>query len=83
MTITAYHILNAVDPFKVLVPIEDLLFPLIKNPGVVDSIHQRAVLFLETCDIKAGVKTKHYSISTEEFPEIRKEPMGGKSANGD
>jgi hypothetical protein len=48
-----------------------------------DSIHQRAVLFLEKLDIKVGVKTKHDSISMEEFPEITKEPMGGKSAIGD
>jgi hypothetical protein len=29
------------------------------------------------------VKTKHDSKSTEEFPEITKEPMSGKSAKGD
>jgi hypothetical protein len=72
-----------VHPLKVPVPIEDLLFPLIKNPGVVDSIHQRAVLFPEKWNIKVGVKTKHDSISMEEFPEITKEPMGGKSAKRD
>ena len=47
MTIAAYHIPNVVHPFKVPVPIEGLLFPPIKNPSVVDSIHQRAVLFPE------------------------------------
>ncbi len=83
MAIAAYHIPNAVHPFKVPVPIEGLLFLLIKNPGVVDSIHQRAVLFPEKWDIKVGVKTKHNSISMEELPEITKEPMGGKSAKGD
>jgi hypothetical protein len=83
MTIAAYHIPNAVHPFKVPVPIKGLLFPPIKNPSVVDSIHQRAVLFPEKRDIKVGVKTKHDSISMEEFPEITKEPMGGKSAKGD
>jgi hypothetical protein len=83
MTITAYHVPNAVRPFKVPVPIEGLLFPPIKNPGVVNSIHQRAVLFPEKLDIKGGVKTKHNSISMEEFPEITKEPMGGESAKGD
>jgi hypothetical protein len=65
MTITAYHIPNAVHPFKVPVPIEGLLFPPIKNLGVVDSIHQRAVLFPEKRDLKVGVKTKHNSISME------------------
>jgi hypothetical protein len=80
MTIAACHIPDAVHPFKVPVPIEGLLFPLIKNPGVVDSIHQRAVLFLEKRNIKVGVKTKHNSMSMEEFPEITKEPMGGESA---
>jgi hypothetical protein len=83
MTIPAYHIPNAVYPFKVPVPIEGLLFLPIKNPGVVDSIHQRAILFLEKRDIKVGVKTKHESKSMEEFPEITKEPMGGESAKGD
>jgi hypothetical protein len=63
LTIAVYHIPNAVDPFKVPVPIEGLLIPPIKNPGVVDSIHQRAVLFPEKQDIKDGVKTKHDSIS--------------------
>jgi hypothetical protein len=52
-----HHIPSAVHPFKVHVPIEGLLFPPIKNPGVVDSIHQRAVLFPEKRDIKVGVKT--------------------------
>jgi hypothetical protein len=83
MSIAAYHIPNAVDPFKVPVPIEGLLFPLIKNPGVVDSIHQHAVLFQEKQDIKVRVKAKHDSSSMEEFPEIMKEPMGGESAKGD
>jgi hypothetical protein len=83
MTNAAYHIPNAVHPFNMPVPIEGLLFLLIKNPGVVDSIHQRAVLFTEKRDIKVGVKTKHDSISMEEFPETLKEPMGGKSAKGD
>jgi hypothetical protein len=65
LTIAAYHISNAVHPFKVPVPIEGLLFPPIKNPGVVDSIHKRAVPFQEKWDIEAGVKTKHDSISME------------------
>jgi hypothetical protein len=80
MTIIAYHIPNAANPFKVPIPIEGLLFPPIKNPGVVDGIHQCVVLFTEKRDIKVKVKTKHDSISMEEFPEITKEPMGGKSA---
>ncbi len=80
MTIAAYHIPNAVHPFKVHVLIESLLFPPIENPGVVDSIHQCAVLFPEKQNIKVGVKTKHNCISMEEFPEITKEPMGGESA---
>jgi hypothetical protein len=80
MAIAAYHIPNAVHPFKVPVPIKGLLFPPIKNPGVVDSIHQRGVLIPEKRDIIVGVKTKHDSISMKEFPEITKEPMGGKSA---
>ncbi len=80
MTITAYHIPNAVHPFKVLVSIEGLLFPPIKNSGVMDSIHQCAVLFPEKQDIEVRVKMKHNSISMEEFPEITKEPMGGISA---
>jgi hypothetical protein len=79
MSIAAYHIPNAVDPFKVAGPIKGILFPPIKNPGVVDSIYQ-CVLFPEKRDIKVGVKTKHDSISMEEFPEITKEPMGGESA---
>jgi hypothetical protein len=83
MTISAYHIPNAVHPFKVPVLIEGLLFLPIKNPGVVDSIHQRVVLFPEKRDIKVRVKTKHDSISMEEFPEITKELMGGESAKGD
>jgi hypothetical protein len=83
MTIAAYHIPDAVHPFKVPVPIEGLLFLPIKNPGIMDSIHQHVVLFPEKQDIKVGVKTKHDSISMEEFPEITKEPMGGKSAKGD
>jgi hypothetical protein len=41
------------------------------------------VLFPEKRDIKVRVKTKHDSISMEEFPEITKEPMGGESAKGD
>jgi hypothetical protein len=83
MTIAAYHIPNAVHPFKVPVPIEGPLFPPIKNPSVVDSINQLAVLFPKKRDIKVGVKTKHDSISMEEFPEITKEPLGGESAKGD
>ncbi len=83
MTIAAYHIPDAVHPFKVPAPIEGLLFPPIEDPGVVDSIHQRAVLFPEKHDIKVGVKTIHGSISMEEFPEIAKEPMGGESAKRD
>jgi hypothetical protein len=54
MTIAAYHIPNAVHSFEVPVPIEGLLFPPIKNPGVVDSIHQRAVLF----SAKQGIKVR-------------------------
>ncbi len=65
LTIAAYHISNDVHPFKVPVPIEGLLFPLIKNPGVVDIVHQRVVLFPEKRDIKVRVKTKHDSISME------------------
>jgi hypothetical protein len=65
MTIAAYHIPNAVHSLKVSVLIEGLLFPPIKNPSVVDSVHQHAVLFLEKQDIKVGVKTKHDSISME------------------
>jgi hypothetical protein len=65
MTIPSYHIPIAVHPFKVPVLIEGLLFPPIKNPGVVNSIHQCAVLFPEKQDIKVGVKTKHNSISME------------------
>jgi hypothetical protein len=72
MTIAACHIPNAVDPFKVPVPIEGLLFPPIKNPDVVDSIHKCALLFPEKWDIKVRVKMKHNSISMEEFPEITK-----------
>ncbi len=83
MSIPAYHVLNAMDPFKVPVPIEGLLFSLIKNPEVVDNIHQRAVLFPEKRDIKVGMKMKHDSISIEEFAEITKEPMGGESPKGD
>ncbi len=83
MTITAYHIRNAVHPFKVPVPIEGLLFLPIKDSGVVDSVHQCAVLFPEKRKVKVGMKTKHDSISMEEFPEITKEPMGGESAKRD
>jgi hypothetical protein len=83
MAIAAYHIPDAVHPIKVPVLIEGLLFPPIKNPSVMDSIHQRAVLFLEKQEIKVGVKTKHDSIFMEEYPEITKEPMGGESAKGD
>jgi hypothetical protein len=81
MSIAAYHIPNAVHPFKVPVPIEGILFLPIKNPSVVD--HQRGVLFLEKWNIKVRVKTKYNSISMVVFPEISKEPMGGKSAKGD
>jgi hypothetical protein len=86
MTIAAYHILDAVHavhPFKVPVLIEDLLFLPIKDPGVMNSIHQCAVLFPEKQGVKVGVKTKHNSTSTEEFPEIMKESIGGESAKGD
>jgi hypothetical protein len=83
MSIAAYHIPNAVHPFKVPVPIEGLLFLPIKHPIVVDSIHQCAVLFPEKRDIKVRVKTKYNSIAMEEFPEISKELMGGKSAKRD
>jgi hypothetical protein len=83
MTIAAYHIPYAVHPFKMPVPIEGLLFPPIKIPSVLDSIHQRAILFPEKRNIKVGVKMKHDSISMEEFPEITKEPMGGESAKRD
>ncbi len=65
MTIAAYHIPNAVHLFKVPVPIEGLLFPPIKNPVVVDSIHQCVVLFPEKRDTKVGVKTKLDSISMD------------------
>jgi hypothetical protein len=83
MTIAAYHIPDAVHSFKVPVPIEGLLFPPIKNPSVVNSIHQCAFLFLEKRDVKVGLKMEHNSISMEEFPEIAKEPMGGESAKGE
>ncbi len=83
MTITAYNIANAVHPFKVPVPIEGILFPPIKDLGVVDRIHQRAVMFPEDNNIKVGVKTKHHSISMKKFPEIAKELMGGVSAKRD
>jgi hypothetical protein len=76
----AYHIPKAVHPFKVPLPIEGLLFGPIKNPSVLDSTHQRVVLSPEKRNIKVGVKTKYNSISMEEFQEILKEPMGGKSA---
>jgi hypothetical protein len=68
MSIAAHHIPNAVHPFKKPVSTEGLLFPPIKNPSVVDSIHQRAVLFPEKRNIKVGVKTKYNSISMEVFP---------------
>jgi hypothetical protein len=83
MSIAAFHIPDAVHPFEVPVPIEGLLFQPIKYPSVVDSIHQHVVLFPEKQNIKVGVKTKYNSISMEEFPEILKEPMGGKSAKRD
>ncbi len=83
MTIAAYHVPNAVHPLKGPAPVEGLLFLLIKNLGVVDSIYQRAALFPEKQDIKVGVKTKHDSISMEEFPEITNKPMNGESAKGD
>jgi hypothetical protein len=83
MSIAAYHISNAVHPFKAPVPIEGRLFPPLKNPSVMDSIHQCAVLFPEKQNIKVGVKTKYNSISMEKFPEITKEPMGGESAKKD
>ncbi len=65
LTIAAYRIPNAVHPFKVSVPIEDLLLPLTKNPGVVDSIHQCAALFPDKRDIKVRAKTNHDFISME------------------
>jgi hypothetical protein len=83
MSINAHHIPNAVHPFKVPVWIEGLLFQPIENPSGVNSIHQCAVLLLEKRNIKVGVKMKYNSISMEEFPEIAKEPMGGKSAKKD
>jgi hypothetical protein len=52
-------------PFKVPVPIEGLLFPPMENPGVVDSIHQHAVLFPEKWDNEVRVKMKLDSISME------------------
>jgi hypothetical protein len=81
MSIAVYHISNTMHPFKVPAPIEGLLFPPIKNPSVVDSIHQCAVLFPEKRNIKVGMKTKYNSISMKEFLEITKEPMGGEFAN--
>ncbi len=83
MTITAYHIPNAVHPFIVSGPIKGYLLPPIKDPSVVDCIHQRAVLFLKKQNIKVGMKTKYNSISMEELPEIAKEPMDGESAKGE
>jgi hypothetical protein len=83
MSITAYHIPNAVHPFKVPVLIEGCLFLPIKDPSVMDGIHQRVVLFLEKRNIKVGMKTKYNSISMEDFLEILEEPMGGESAKGD
>jgi hypothetical protein len=49
----------------------------------VDCIHQHAVLFPDRRIIKVGMEMKYNYISMEEFPEILKEPMGGKSAKGD
>jgi hypothetical protein len=83
MSVTAYHIPNAVHPFKAPVPIEGLLFLPIKNPSVVDRIHQRVVLFPEKQNIKVRAMIKYNFISMEEFTEISKEPMGGKSAKRD
>jgi hypothetical protein len=85
MTITEYHIPKAVHPFIVPVPIEGLLLPPIKDPSVVDCIHQHAVLFPEKQDVEVGMETKYKSISMQdwEFPEILKEPMGGISTKGD
>jgi hypothetical protein len=83
MTFAACHIANAVHPFEVPVPIKSLLFLPIEDPSVMDSIHQRAVLFPEKRNIKVRVKMKHNSISMEEFPEITKKLMGGKSAKRD
>jgi hypothetical protein len=65
ITIAAYHNPDAVHPFKVPAPIDGLLFPSIKDPGVVDSIHQCAVLFPDKRNVKVGVKMKHDSISME------------------
>ncbi len=83
MNITAYHIPNAVHPFIVPVPIEGCLLLSIKDPSVVDCIHQCAVLFPEERYVEARMEMKYNSISMEEFPEFLKEPMGGKSAKGD
>jgi hypothetical protein len=77
MSITAYHIPNAVHPFKVPVPTEGLLFPPIKIP-----VSWTASINGER-NIKVGVTTKHISISMEEFSEILEEPMGGDSAKRD
>jgi hypothetical protein len=44
-----------VHPFKVPVSIEGLLFPPIKDPSVVDCIHQHAVMFPEKRNIKVGM----------------------------
>ncbi len=82
-TITAYHISNAVHPFIVPVLIEDLLLPPIKDPSVMDCIHQHAVMFPEKRIVEVGMETKYNSIPMQEFPEILKEPMGGKSTKGD
>ena len=57
MTITAYHILNAVHPCIVPVPIEGHLLPPIKDPSVVYCIHQCAVLFLEKQKVEVGMKS--------------------------
>ncbi len=77
-TITAYHIPNAVHPFIVPVPIEGLLLLPIKDPSVVECIHQHVVLFLEKRNVEVVMETKYNSIS-----EISKQPMGGESTEGD
>jgi hypothetical protein len=83
MSITTYHIPNAVHPFIVPVPIEGHQFLPIEDPSVVNCIHQCAVLFLEKRNVKVKMKMKYNSLSMKEFPEISNEPMGGKSAKGD
>ncbi len=82
-TITAYHIPNAMHPFIVPVPIEGLLLLSIKDPSVMDCIHQCTVMFQEKQNVEVGMETIYNSISMQEFPEFSKEPMGGESTKGD